>query len=129
MSIEDNDNDHVDGHLIDLLPYRGLVAYRVALDVLALADEVAGSLPRGYGPLADQLRRASQSVLLQLGEGSGRLGADRRNRYIGARAEAVEAAIATEGLLRLRLGHTDKLRRLLGLLARLNAMLIGLARR
>ena len=48
---------------------------RVALEALAKADALAKKLPRGYGPLSDQLRRASQSAFLQLSEGAARSGA------------------------------------------------------
>ncbi|CAN5813276.1 hypothetical protein BH11MYX2_BH11MYX2_24680 [soil metagenome] len=39
-----------------------LDVYQVAIQFLALADTLAGNLPRGRSYLADQLRRASSSV-------------------------------------------------------------------
>lgn len=110
-------------------PHHSLDAYAVALDALAKADALAKKLPRGYGPLADQLRRASQSAFLQLSEGAARGGADRAQRLRGGRAEACEAAACVEALGRLGLASDDEVRELLQLLGRLAAMLTKLAGR
>jgi four helix bundle protein len=93
------------------------------------ADALAKKLPRGYGPLADQLRRASQSAFLQLSEGAARSGADRAQRLRGGRAEACEAAACVEALGRLGLATADEVGELLQLLGRLAAMLTKLAGR
>ena len=110
-------------------PHHGLDAYEVALEALAKADAQAKKLPRGYGPLADQLRRASQSAFLQLSEGAARSGADRAQRLRGGRAEACEAAACVEALGRLGLASTEEVCELLQLLGRLAAMLTKLAGR
>jgi four helix bundle protein len=109
--------------------HHSLDAYGVALEALARAYALAKKLPRGYGPLSDQLRRASQSAFLQLGEGAARSGADRSQRLRCARAEACEAAACVEALGRLGLATSDEVRELLSLLGRLAAMLTKLARR
>jgi four helix bundle protein len=118
-----------DARFIQQLPYRRLDAFAVASEVLTLANEIAGSLPRGYAPLADQLRRSSQSAYLQTTEGSARFGADQRARLLNARAEAVEAASTAEGIAMLKLVESDKCWRLVGRCARLAAILMGMARR
>ena len=110
-------------------PHHGLDAYEVALEALAKADALAKRLPRGYGPLSDQLRRASQSAFLQLSEGAARTGADRAQRLRGARAEACEAAACVEALGRLGLATQREGAELLILLGRLAAMLTKLAGR
>jgi four helix bundle protein len=110
-------------------PHHGLDAYAVALDALEKADALAKKLPRGYGPLGDQLRRASQSAFLQLAEGAARSGADRAQRLRGARAEACEAAACVEALGRLGLATESEVAELLSLLGRLAAMLTKLAGR
>ena len=58
---------------------------------------------RGYGPLADQLRRALLGTYRQLTEAAAREGNDRRQRFRCARAECNEAAAAVEGALALGL--------------------------
>ena len=108
-------------------PHHSLDAYTVALDALVAADAIAKKLPRGYGPLSDQLRRASQSAFLQLAEGVARTGADRAQRLRGARAEACEAAACVEALARLGLAQASEVDPLLALLGRLVAMLTKLA--
>ncbi|NUP06412.1 MAG: four helix bundle protein [Polyangiaceae bacterium] len=108
-------------------PHHGLDAYEVALEALEKADSLAKKLPRGYGPLADQLRRASQSAFLQLSEGAARTGADRAQRLRCARAEACEAAACVEALGRLSLATNGEVAELLSLLGRLVAMLTKLA--
>ena len=110
-------------------PHQNLDAYRVALDALAAADAMAKDLPRGYGTLADQLRRASQSAFLQLSEGVARSGPDRAQRLRCARAEACEAAAAVEAIGRLGLAPKAAVAALMELLGRLAAMLTRLAAR
>ncbi|MBL8743494.1 MAG: four helix bundle protein [Myxococcales bacterium] len=109
-------------------PHCSLDAYAVALDALVKADALAKRLPRGYGPLADQLRRASQSAFLQLSEGAARTGADPQ-RLRGGRAEACEAAACVDALGRLGLASEGEVHDLLQLLGRLAAMLAKLAGR
>ena len=62
------------GKLRWLMPFahEKLDVYNLALDFLAFADEVVGQLPRGRGHLADQLARASTSIVLNLAEGAGK---------------------------------------------------------
>ncbi len=109
-------------------PHHSLDAYGVAMEALVKADEIAKRLPRGYGPLSDQLRRASQSAFLQLAEGAARSGADRAQRLRCARAEACEAAACVEALGRLGLATEAEVSVLMGLLGRLAAMVTRLAR-
>jgi len=120
---------HDDKTLYTRFPHHGLDAYEVAIEALAKADALAKKVPRGYGPLCDQLRRASQSAFLQLSEGVARSGADRAQRLRGARAEACEAAACVEALGRLGLASVDEVGELLRLLGRLAAMLTKLGRR
>ena len=105
-----------------------LHAYRVALEALVACDAIARSLPRGYGSLADQLRRADQGAFLQTAEAAARTGADRLARFRAARAEAGEAAAAIEALQQLGLVDAAKAEHALSLLWRLCAMLTRLAK-
>ena len=104
-----------------------LDAFRVAREALGLGDEVIKQLPRGYAPLADQLRRALLAAFLGIAEASSRSGSDRLARFRCARGEASEAAAALEAVLLLRLAHRDKVDRVIALLDRLCAMLTRLS--
>ena len=104
-----------------------LDAYAVALEALVSGDALVRSFPRGYGPLADQLRRALQGAFLQTSEAAARRGADRLARFRSARGEACEAAACIEATVRLGLvadSHADPV---LELLWRLSAMLTRLS--
>ena len=48
-----------------------LDVYKVAIEFVALADDIVESLPRGRGYLADQLHRAATSIPLNIAEGAG----------------------------------------------------------
>ncbi len=58
--------------------YKHLDVYRLALDFVELAAQIAARVPRGQGQLADQLRRASGSTAYNTGEGAGELPARRK---------------------------------------------------
>jgi four helix bundle protein len=62
-----------------------LDVYQVALDFLTLADEVSEHLPRGRSHLADQLTRASTSIVLNIAEGSGKVLAARQAPLLSQR--------------------------------------------
>ena len=81
-----------------------LDVYRVAREALVAGDALARRVPRGYGGLADQLRRALLSLHLNIAEAASRDGADRVARFRTARGECSEAAAAAEaaGVLRAR---------------------------
>ena len=100
-----------------------LDAFHVALEALVQGDAIARSLPRGYGTLADQLRRALQGAYLQTTEAAARSGADRLSRFRCARAEAGEAAGALQAIARLGLSEPAKIDPVIELLWRLCAML------
>ena len=111
-----------------LLDHERLDVYLVALDFLVFANEVIERLPRGRGHLADQLTRASTSIVLNLAEGAGKLSkADKRRYYLTARGSATESAALLDVCLRLRLiGEADH-RRGKAMVVRAVSMLIKLA--
>ena len=100
-----------------------LDAYGVALEALVKGQDVAKQVPRGYGTLVDQLRRALEGAFTQTTEASARTGADRLARFRSARAEAGEAAGLIEAVSRLGLADPTDVDVVLELLWRLCAML------
>jgi four helix bundle protein len=75
------------------LDHEDLDVYKVAIEFVAVALQIAGALPRGHGSLADQLKRASISIPSNIAEANGRTGlADRRHFHAIARGSATEAA-------------------------------------
>jgi hypothetical protein len=55
-------------------PHERLDAYRVAREALVLGEGIARDLPRGYGTVSDQLRRALLSMHLGIAEAAARSG-------------------------------------------------------
>jgi four helix bundle protein len=104
-----------------------LDAFFVAKSALVAGDAIVKKLPRGYGPLADQLRRALLGTYLQLVEAASREGLDRKQRFRIARAECNESAAAVEAVAALELSHDADAQALLVLLDRLAAMLARLS--
>jgi len=107
--------------------YQRLDAYAVAKEALGRGDRLARRLPRGYGKLADQLRRALLSAYLGVAEAASREGADRMARFRCSRGEAAEAAAALEAAQLLGLAPAAEVEPIIGLLGRLCAMLTRLA--
>lgn len=103
-----------------------LAAYQVVREALVRGDRLAKRLPRGYGKLGDQLRRALLGAFLQFVEGACREGADRRARLRCARAEAGEAAAALDAVRALGLAPAGEPEAIVALLDRFAAMATGL---
>ena len=73
------------------LSHERLDVYQKSIQFLALATTVMASLPRGYGELVDQLKRAALSVPLNIAEASGRTGSkDNAKHFSIARGSALE---------------------------------------
>jgi len=95
-----------------VLDHERLDVYAVALEFLVFANEVIERLPRGRGHLADQLTRASTSIVLNLAEGAGKLSkADKRRYYVTARGSATESAALLDVCLRATAEHSRSRRR------------------
>ena len=68
-----------------------LACYRLAMEVAEELGRQVGAWPKGYGFLADQLRRASASVVLNLAEGNARRSRRERQWFFQvSRASAAE---------------------------------------
>ena len=74
-----------------------LECYRRSVELAEGLSKECARWPRGVGYLADQLRRAMASVVLNIAEGNARRGANERRRFFEiARASASEVAACVD---------------------------------
>ncbi len=107
-----------------------LEAYAVARAFLAEVVGLLRGLPRGESAIADQLRRAGDSVLLNLCEGAGRRAGKEKARFCDiARGSGTECAGILVVLEVRDLADPEALARARALLHREVCMLAALARR
>ena len=105
-----------------------LDVYHLSLDFLVFANEVIEALPRGRSHLADQLTRASTSIVLNLAEGAGKHSKpDKRRYYLTARGSATECSALLDVCFRLKLLDETGCRQGKDMLVRIVSMLIKLA--
>jgi len=110
-----------------MLSFQRMDVYRCALDLVALTATI--DCPRGLSSLADQLRRASLSVPLNVAEAAGRRSAaDGARHYAIARGSAMECAAILDSLRVLQALDQDRHDRAIDLIARIVAMLTRLCR-
>ncbi len=110
------------------LDHEKLDVYQLSLDFVVLANDVIEGLPRGRGHLADQLARASTSVVLNLAEGAGKHSKpDKRRFCLTARGSATESAALLDVYLRLNLLKQEQPQAGKEMVVRIVSMLIKLA--
>ncbi len=106
-----------------------LDVYQVALDFVVLANDVVEQLPRGRSHLADQLTRASISIVLNIAEGAGKFsGPDKRRYYLTALGSTTESAAILDVCRRLKLLANEGHENGKAMLERIAAMLVKLAK-
>jgi four helix bundle protein len=77
--------------------YRNTRIYQRALELVHVSHDIIENLPSGYGFLADQLKRASASVVLNFAEGAGKPSSADQRRFFGiARGSVYEVAAAID---------------------------------
>ena len=108
--------------------FQKLDVYRCAIDFLALATPLSETVPKGYAPLGDQLRRASASIPLNIAEGTGKFDKDARRFYAIARGSALECAAIVDVLKTLGFVGEDRYDKAQALLDRIVAMLTRMIR-
>ena len=94
----------------------GFDAHDVAKEVIREVGPVVEAVRRRDLDLARQLRRAAQSILLDIGEGSRRLGRDRENHSTiagGSAKETLDAVDVAEAWGYVRAAATADVRALL----------------
>jgi four helix bundle protein len=110
------------------LHHEDLDAYKAAIEFLALAAGLIERYPRGYGPMADQLKRASLSIPLNVAEGYGKRSADDRARFYDiARGSAHECGAIFDASKVLGFVDDETYARGKTLLHRIVSMLVKLA--
>jgi len=112
------------------LDFERLEVFKVAVEVVAVLDEVAERLPDGRGYMRDQLRRAANSIPLNIAEGAGEFApAEKARFYRMARRSATECAGQILVCRRLGLLDAPRSETALDALRRVIAMLVTLVRR
>ena len=92
-----------------------------------VANRIRGQLPKGNADLADQLRRAAQSIPQNIAEGCGRTTrADKAKHYTIARGSAMECASHLDVMKLDDLIENELYERGIELLERIVAMLTKL---
>ncbi|MFB3882054.1 MAG: four helix bundle protein [Armatimonadota bacterium] len=110
--------------------FQNLKVYQRALDFADQVSALAGAFARPNWYLADQLRRASLSVALNIAESTGRLtGADRRRFLIMARGSAHECVALLDMCERRKLIPENRLTELADCLEGIAKMLAGMLNR
>ncbi len=113
-----------------VFPHNNLEVHQVALEFSVAAWKLAEQVPRGGGPVAEQLRRASVSTVTNIAEGANRAGAgEKRQKFSIARGEVGEAAAALELGVALGLVPAAEAEAARVLAGRVGAMLTQLIRR
>ena len=106
-----------------------LDVYQLALEFFDLADDLIEHLPRGRGHLADQLTRASLSIVNNIAEGAGKFSkGDKRRYYLSAMGSSTECAAMLDVCMRRKLIAEETHRYGKTLLDRIVAMLVVLAK-
>ncbi len=114
---------------MDVFGFQKLDVYRCAVELLKLSLPLATRMPRGYGALGDQLRRAVLSVSLNIAEGSGKFTKDAQRFYAIARGSALECAAIFDALETIEPTIASDLQQPRSLLDRIVGMLTKMIRR
>ena len=98
--------------------------YQCAIRFAALCFQILETMPRGHAQLADQLRRATMSLPLNIAQASGKTGpADRARYHAIARGSAMECGAVVDLLELQGLAPASKLDKAKALLVRVVGML------
>ena len=69
------------------------LTYKRSMELAKLSAQTTAQLPHGYGFLADQLRRASSSIVLNFAEGNAKASTRERRRFFRiAKGSVLETA-------------------------------------
>ena len=104
------------------LHFEKLDVVHVSIDLLACVDELAEALPPGRGYIRDQVRRSSNSVVLNLAEGAGEFSPAEKARFYRMAIRSATETLA-QLLVMERLALVDDVARARSLTARVVSML------
>src|SRR5205085_1334025 len=91
-----------------MFSHEKLEVYNRSLEFTDLVFPVLQNLPKGNREIADQLKRASISLLLNIAEGAGKSAPDDKRRfYTIARGSTLECAAIFDLLLRWQLANHE----------------------
>lgn len=111
------------------LSHEKLDVYKVAVEFLALSQQILDSFPKGFSTISDQFRRAALSIPLNVAEGAGRKSAADSARYFSiARGSALECGAILDACNVLKVIQTEAFFRGKELLIREVEMLSKLSR-
>lgn len=110
--------------------FERLEVFQVAMEAVVTVDQLAETLPDGRGYMRDQLRRAANSIALNVAEGAGEFaGAEKARFYRIAKRSATECAGQILVCQRVGVSDAQRVDAALTVLQRVISMLIALARR
>ena len=108
--------------------FQRLDVYRASTEFLGMTSRLVTRIPKGYGEMVDQLRRAALSVPLNIAERSGKFSRDAVRFYTIARGSALECAAVLDALEAMAVFDEATLEQPRALLERVVSMLTGLIR-
>ena len=112
-----------------LLSYKNLDVYKLSVEFLGLSFNLLAPLPKGHGKLADQFRRASMSVPLNIAEAAGEVSpAEAAHHFAISRGSAMECGAILDVFRVVRLANAADLDRGDQLLYRIVSMLSKMCR-
>ncbi len=92
------------------LSHEKLEVYQISIKFLAIAYHLIDLAPRGNGSAVDQLRRASQSIILNIAEGAGYPSTGKKkSHYAIARGSALECGAALDIFSIIGVGDKEKI--------------------
>lgn len=110
--------------------FERLEVFQVAMEAVVTVDQLAETLPDGRGYMRDQLRRAANSIALNVAEGAGEFaGAEKARFYRIAKRSATECAGQILVCQRVGVSDAQRVDAALTVLQRVISMLIALAQR
>jgi len=110
-----------------MIDHEKLDVYKVSIEFMAIAINIADNIPRGYSSLADQLKRAAWSIPLNIAEGCGKNRInDKKRFYAIARGSAMECAAIIDVCQVLKIDNKNSFKQGKSLLTRVVSMLTKL---